>query len=81
MCEFCVGPLHKVLSRFCNYVSEEERVDCFTSLCPCCHVDVSVLSLFLAVPLVGLWTLVCGISWSYSLAFLYKQNLYISNFK
>ena len=55
-----------VTAQFGNHLTDEERA--FLKLCSCCHVAVSILYLYLAVPCVGL-VCDCRISRSYSLAF------------
>ena len=40
---FAVGL--SALSGFCEYLAEEKRADCYSSLCYCCRVAASVVSL------------------------------------
>ena len=47
---------------------EKERIgSCFTLIAFLLCLTVSVLCLFLTVPWVGLWSVIVGISWSYSM--------------
>ena len=50
--------LNSVLSSFAIILLRKTELVALLKLCPCCRVTVSVLCLFLAVPWVGLWSVI-----------------------
>ena len=57
-------------------LTEGMKAVCFT-LCSCCHVAMSILCLFLAVPQVGLWSVIVAFphhTYFFSASMLNRRN-------